>query len=92
MRSTSTKGKFRAAKYTFKIEVLVTGDLLRHFLNKPLGYIASARELLGIRLHQQIENRSTQDIFGEVVGGGKSTAGIAFYRFKARQMGVLRGT
>jgi hypothetical protein len=75
----------------FKIEVQVTGDLLRHFLNKPFGHIASACQLFGIRLHHQIENRPTQDIFGEVVGAGEGTAGIALYRSKARQMSILRG-
>jgi hypothetical protein len=78
----------------FKIEVLVTGDLFRHFVNKPLSRVAITPDLLGIRLHsarrQQIENRPAQDIFGETVGAGKSTAGIAFYRSKARQMRVLR--
>jgi hypothetical protein len=61
----------------FKIEVLVTGDLFRHFVNKPLSRVAITPDLLGIRLHsarrQQIENRPAQDIFGETVGAGKST-------------------
>ena len=43
--------------HAFKIEVPVTRDLLRHFVNEPLSYVASARYLFAIRLHEQIENR-----------------------------------
>src|ERR1700733_14223247 len=74
--------------HAFKVEVPVTGDLLRHFMDEPLSDVALAPQLLGIgkdlRFHQQIENGGRQYVIGEIVRAGESAAGIAAHSFEMR--------
>jgi hypothetical protein len=62
--------------HAIKIEILVTGDLLRHFMNERLRYVAGARNLLTIRLHEKIENPSIGDMLGEIGGAGEGMARV----------------
>src|SRR5262245_32575718 len=59
-------------------------------MNESLRYVASARYLATIRLHQKIENRSIRDMLGEIGGAGEGVAGITVYLLKARQVSGLR--
>jgi hypothetical protein len=81
--------------HAFKVEVPVTGDLLRHFMDEPLGDVALAPQLLGVsddlRPRQQLKNGGGQDVFGEIVPAGEGAAGMAIHRFETLEMRGLGG-
>jgi hypothetical protein len=73
----------------FKIERLVAGDALRHFLDETLGDGAAARFFKRVVLDQQGEDARGEDLLGEIVRACEFER-IALWLFKTIQMRGLR--